>query len=85
MTAPASTKCLGGELNSPVVEWLNKGLMATLSPNNAPAIPAAASACPRLPFTAPTMRGGARGVELIRASAARASPRGTSRSSSSSP
>eukprot|EP00959_Pyramimonas_sp_CCMP1952_P276234 5774189-Pyramimonas_sp.AAC.1 len=28
-----SRKCLGEELISPVVEWLNKGLMAVSSPN----------------------------------------------------
>eukprot|EP00976_Prorocentrum_cordatum_P067080 1178580-Prorocentrum_minimum.AAC.1 len=27
-------KYLGGELNSPVVEWLNKGLMSVWSPTN---------------------------------------------------
>eukprot|EP00959_Pyramimonas_sp_CCMP1952_P111462 2331435-Pyramimonas_sp.AAC.1 len=27
-------KCLDGELNSPVVEWLNKGLMSVPSPND---------------------------------------------------
>eukprot|EP00959_Pyramimonas_sp_CCMP1952_P087220 1824646-Pyramimonas_sp.AAC.2 len=32
MSAPASTKYLGGEFNSPVVEWLNKGLTAVWNP-----------------------------------------------------
>eukprot|EP00959_Pyramimonas_sp_CCMP1952_P154187 3225803-Pyramimonas_sp.AAC.1 len=30
----ASVKNLGGKLNSPVVEWLNKGLMAVSSPTS---------------------------------------------------
>eukprot|EP00959_Pyramimonas_sp_CCMP1952_P024956 523724-Pyramimonas_sp.AAC.1 len=32
----ASVKQLGGESNSPVAEWLNKGLMSVWSPNSPP-------------------------------------------------
>eukprot|EP00976_Prorocentrum_cordatum_P072544 1180755-Prorocentrum_minimum.AAC.9 len=44
-------KYLGGELNSPVVEWFNKGLMSLLSPSSAPGDPSLHT-WPHTPFVA---------------------------------